>query len=167
MLGSRPVNARRLPTILLLLYLIFLAYGSISSRSTSATNPDAFARFLAHPVPRRLSLSDVAANLLLGAPFGVLMVWGRWAGASLAGGLGRVMVIDALLAAAVEAGQLFVPGRLQLRGRRGGAGRRQRGGMSWPPARSWPPRTTRSPRGSRAASAAGPCSWCWRCWSRR
>ena len=28
MLGSRPVNARRLPAILLLLYLIFLAYGS-------------------------------------------------------------------------------------------------------------------------------------------
>jgi len=111
MLGSRPVNARRLPAILLLLYLIFLAYGSFFPFHFRH-DPDAFARFLAHPVPRRLSLSDVAANLLLGVPFGVLMVWGRWAGASLAGGLGRVMVIDALLAAAVEAGQLFVPGRL-------------------------------------------------------
>lgn len=111
MLGSRPVNARRLPAILLLLYLIFLAYGSFFPFHFRH-DPDALARFLAHPIPRRLSLSDVAANLLLGAPFGVLMVWGRWAGVSLAGGLVRVVVIDALLAAAVEAGQLFVPGRL-------------------------------------------------------
>ena len=111
MLGSRPVNARRLPLVLLLLYLVFLAYGSFFPFHFRH-DPDALGRFLAHPIPRRLSLSDVAANLLLGAPFGVLMVWGRWAGASLGGGLVRVALIDALLAAAVEAGQLFVPGRL-------------------------------------------------------
>jgi VanZ family protein len=94
-----------------MLYLVFLAYGSFFPFHFRH-DPDAFARFLAHPIPRRLSLSDVAANVLLGMPFGVLMVWGRWAGASLAGGLVRVALIDALLAAAVEAGQLFVPGRL-------------------------------------------------------
>jgi VanZ family protein len=105
------VNARRLPAVLLLLYLLFLAYGSFFPFHFRH-DPDAFARFLAHPIPRRLSLPDVAANVLLGVPFGVLMVWVRWAGASLLGGLARVAVLDALLAAAVEAGQLYVPGRL-------------------------------------------------------
>ena len=111
MLGSRPVTARRLPAVLLLLYLVFLAYGSFFPFHFRH-DPDAFARFLAHPIPRRLSLSDVAANVLLGMPFGVLMVWGRWASGSPGAGLARVALIDALLAAAVEAGQLFVPGRL-------------------------------------------------------
>ncbi len=111
MLGSAAVNARRLPAVLMLLYLLFLAYGSFFPFHFRY-DPDALARFLAHPVPRRLSMPDVAANALLGVACGVLMVWGRWAGGSLPGGLLRVVLLDAVLAATVEAGQLYVPGRL-------------------------------------------------------
>src|SRR5574338_210141 len=103
MLGSAAVNARRLPAVLMLLYLLFLAYGSFFPFHFRY-DPDALARFLAHPVPRRLSMPDVAANALLGVACGVLMVWGRWAGGSLPGGLLRVVLLDAVLAATVEAG---------------------------------------------------------------
>ncbi len=111
MLGSAAVNPRRLPAVLMGLYLLFLAYGSFFPFHFRY-DPDALARFLAHPVPQRLSMPDVAANVLLGVAFGALMVWGRWTGRSLPGGLLRVIVLDALLAATVEAGQLYVPGRL-------------------------------------------------------
>ena len=106
-----PVTARRLPAVLLLCYLVFLAYGSFFPFNFTH-DPQALARFLAHPIPRRLSLPDVAANVLLGLPFGVLMIWSGLAGGSPATRVARVVIGDALLALAVELGQLFVPSRL-------------------------------------------------------
>jgi VanZ family protein len=105
------VIARRLPVVLLLGYLVFLAYGSFFPFNFTH-DPQALARFLAHPVPRRVSLPDLAANLLLGVPFGVLMVWSGLGGAGLASRIARVVPVDALLASAVELGQLFVPSRI-------------------------------------------------------
>jgi len=106
-----PVTVRRLPAVLLLCYLVFLAYGSFFPFEF-AYDPHALARFVAHPIPRRLSLPDVVANVLLGVPFGVLMAWSGLAGGSPATRIARVVTADALLALAVELGQLFVPSRL-------------------------------------------------------
>ena len=83
-----PVTVRRLPAVLLLCYLVFLAYGSFFPFEF-AYDPQALARFVAHPIPRRLSLPDVVANVLLGVPFGVLMVRSGLAGASPAARIAR------------------------------------------------------------------------------
>lgn len=111
------VTSRRLPTILLLAYVVFLLYGSFFpfEFTYDATRIE---RALDHPLRvydadgrRLVSLPDTIANILLGIPFGVLMVWSGLGGASLAVRLGRVIVLDAALASAVEIGQLFTADR--------------------------------------------------------
>jgi len=60
---------------------------------------------------RLVSAPDVVANVLLGAPSGILLVWAGLAGASLPMRLARTLVLDATLASAVEIGQLYLPDR--------------------------------------------------------
>jgi VanZ family protein len=112
------VTSRRLPAVFLLAYVVFLLYGSFFpfDFAYDATRVE---RVLDHPLPlvydadghRLLSLPDVAANMLLGVPFGVLMVWSGLGGRSLTARLGRVILLDAALASAVELGQLFTADR--------------------------------------------------------
>lgn len=113
-----PVTVRRLPAVLLLGYLVFLAYGSFFPFDF-AYDPGRIRRVLDHPLPRLhdadgrrlVSLPDVVSNVLLGVPFGVLMAWSGLAGGHLATRVVRVVVADTVLAGAVEAGQLFAPSR--------------------------------------------------------
>lgn len=113
-----PVTSRRLPAVLLLCYLVFLAYGSFFPFDF-AYDPGRIRRVLDHPLPRLhdadgrrlVSLPDVVSNVLLGVPFGVLMAWSGLAGGPLATRVLRVVVADTVLAGAVEAGQLFAPSR--------------------------------------------------------
>lgn len=113
-----PVTARRLPAVLLLLYLVCLVYGSFFPFEFTY-DPERIRRALDHPLPRLhdadgrrlISLPDVVSNVLLGAPFGALMAWSGLAGGPLATRVLRVVLADAGLAGAVEAGQLFAPSR--------------------------------------------------------
>lgn len=113
-----PVTVRRLPAVLLLGYLVFLAYGSFFPFDF-AYDPGRIRRVLDHPLPRLhdadgrrlVSFPDVVSNVLLGVPFGVLMAWSGLAGGPLATRVVRVVVADTVLAGAVEAGQLFAPSR--------------------------------------------------------
>ena len=112
------VTSRRLPVVLLLTYVVFVVYGSLFPFDF-AYDAGRIERVLEHPVPRLydpdgrrlISIPDVVANILLGVPFGVLMVWSGLGGASLAVRLGRVILLDAVLASAVELGQLFTADR--------------------------------------------------------
>jgi VanZ family protein len=112
------VTERRLPAVLLLLYLGCVIYGSFFPFEL-AYDPARIQRFLDHPSPRLhdvdgrrlVSLPDVVSNILLGVPFGLLMAWSGLAGGPLATRVLRVALADAGLAAAVEAGQLFAPSR--------------------------------------------------------
>jgi VanZ family protein len=112
------VTVRRLPAVLLLGYLVFLAYGSFFPFDF-AYDPGRIRRVLDHPLPRLhdadgrrlVSFPDVVSNVLLGVPFGVLMAWSGLAGGPLATRVVRVVVADTVLAGAVEAGQLFAPSR--------------------------------------------------------
>jgi VanZ family protein len=112
------VRSPRLPVVLLLAYVVFVLYGSFFPFEF-AYDPKRIERVLDRPHVhvhdaeghRLISLPDVVANLLLGVPFGLLMVGSGLGGASLTVRLGRVLALDALLASAVEVGQLFTPGR--------------------------------------------------------
>jgi len=104
-----PVTSRRLPVALLLLYVAFVVYGSFFPFDF-AYDPGALAHVF-EGRPGRLSIPDVVSNVLLGVPFGVLLVWSGLAGASPASRLARVTLLDAALAALVEVGQVFAPGR--------------------------------------------------------
>jgi VanZ family protein len=112
------VTVRRLPAVLLLLYLVFLVYGSFFPFDF-AYDPDRIHHVLDHPLPRLhdadgrrlVSLPDVVSNVLLGVPFGVLMAWSGLDGGPLATRVLRVVLADTVFAGAVEAGQLFAPSR--------------------------------------------------------
>jgi len=112
------VTSRRLPLVLLLVYVGFVAYGSFSPFDF-AYDPDRIRRFLDHPPPRLhdadgrrlVSLPDVVSNVLLGVPFGVLMAWSGMAGGPLATRVLRLVLADTATAGAVEGGQLFAPSR--------------------------------------------------------
>jgi VanZ family protein len=105
------VTSRRLPTVVFSLYVVFVVYGSLFPFHF-ISDPHALRHLLDHPVPRRISLPDVAANLLLGVPFGALMVWSGLAGAGPVARLASVVLADTVLASVVEVAQLFVPGRI-------------------------------------------------------
>jgi VanZ family protein len=103
------VTSRRLPAVLLGLYVVFVVYGSLFPFHFEY-DPDALAHIL-HAFPRRLSPADVLENLILGAPLGVLMTWSGVAGGTLAVRVVSVTVTVAVLSALLELGQAFVPGR--------------------------------------------------------
>src|SRR5262245_41700401 len=113
-----PVTARRLPVALLVVYVVFVAYGSFFPFNFTY-DPHALQRLLDSPFPRLhdasgrrlVSLPDLVANGLLGAPVGILTVWSGLGGAGLVTRLLAVIVLDATVASAVEIGQLFLPGR--------------------------------------------------------
>lgn len=108
---------RRVAGILLLLYLVFILYGSFSPFHFS--NPTALRDQLATVVVspwssdgrRAFSIADLASNILLGMPLGLLLVMRGLPGSSMASRLVRVAVLDALLAGTIEIGQLFAPDR--------------------------------------------------------
>ncbi len=109
----------RLARVLLLPYCLFVVYGSLFPfRFTSdpAVIQAHVARIVVRPFDARtgrrlVSMPDVASNVLLGLPAGALLVAGRLVGRSVTGRLVSVVLLDLLFAAAVEAGQLFTPGR--------------------------------------------------------
>ena len=104
--------------VLLVVYVVFVAYGSFFPFDFTY-DPHALQRVLDSPLPRLhdasgrrvVSLPDVVANVLLGVPVGILMVWSGLAGTGLAVRLARVAGLAAAVASAVELGQLFVPDR--------------------------------------------------------
>jgi VanZ family protein len=113
-----PVTSRRLPHVLLAAYVAFLVYGSFfpfEFHFDSAT----LRHGLDHAVVglhdgrghRTISAPDFVSNILLGVPFGLLMVCAGLAGASLPARTISVGLLDLGLAAAIEAGQLFTPDR--------------------------------------------------------
>jgi VanZ family protein len=107
--------------VLLALYLVFLVYGSFFPFDLT-TDPAVIRENLALAVlapydadgHRVFSLADLASNIILGAPFGFLIVaaglTGR--GTSAAGRLAAAGLLDLFLASAIEAGQLLAPGRV-------------------------------------------------------
>lgn len=103
------VTSRRLPAVLLGLYVVFVVYGSLFPFHFEY-DPDALADVL-HPSRRRVSPTDVVENVLLGAPLGALMAWSGAAGRSLAGRVVSVTLAVGVLSSALELGQVFVPGR--------------------------------------------------------
>jgi VanZ family protein len=98
---------------LLCLYVVFVVYGSLFPFHFEY-DPDALDRVL-RPSPRRVSRTDVVANVLLGAPLGALMTWSGVAGRSLAVRVVSVALATVVLGSAVELGQAFVPGRVSSR----------------------------------------------------
>jgi len=112
------VTARRLPGALLVVYVVFVAYGSFFPFNFTY-DPHALHRLLDSPLPRLhdaagrrlVSLPDLVSNLLLGAPVGILMIWSGFAGTSLFTRLVTVIGLVAALASAVEIAQLYLPGR--------------------------------------------------------
>lgn len=107
------MTSRRLPLVLLGLYVLFVVYGSLFPFDFQY-DPDALDRVL-HPSPRRVSRTDVVANVLLGAPLGALMTWSGVAGRSPVVRVVSVALAVAALGSAVEVGQAFVPGRVSSR----------------------------------------------------
>ncbi len=107
------MTSRRRPAVLLCLYVVFVVYGSLFPFHFEY-DPDALERVL-HPSPRRVSRTDVVANVLVGAPLGALMTWSGMAGRSLAVRVVSVTLAAAVLGSAVEIGQAFVPGRVSSR----------------------------------------------------
>ena len=103
------VTSRRLPAVLLGLYVVFVVYGSLFPFHFEY-DPDALAHVL-RPSPRRISPTDVVENMLLGAPLGALMTWSGVAGRTLAFRVASVTLAVAVLSSALELGQAFVPGR--------------------------------------------------------
>lgn len=103
----------RLPAALLGLYVVFVVYGSLFPFHFEY-DPDALDRVL-HPSPRRVSRTDVVANVLLGAPIGALMTWSGVAGRAAAVRVVSVALVAVVLGSAVELGQAFVPGRVSSR----------------------------------------------------
>ena len=106
---------------LLALYVLFLLYGSFFPFDLT-TDPAVIRDNLAVAVwapydaeGRRLfSLADLASNIILGVPFGFLIVVTGLAGrrTSPAGRLAAAGLLDLLLASVIEAGQLLAPGRV-------------------------------------------------------
>jgi VanZ family protein len=104
---------------LLVVYVVFVAYGSFFPFNFTY-DPHALQRLLDSPLPRLYDASgrrlvsrlDLVANVLLGAPVGILTVWSGLAGAGLVTRLLAVIVLDATVASAVEIAQLFLPGRI-------------------------------------------------------
>lgn len=116
--GSQTDGEHRLARMILLLYLAFILYGSFFPFHFAAGH-DALLDRLGAAVMRPwdshgqriFSIPDLISNILLGAPFGVLLIIGRLVGTSLTGQIIRIMVLDVLLAGSIEVGQLFAPGR--------------------------------------------------------
>jgi VanZ family protein len=98
---------------LLVVYVLFVAYGSFFPFNFTY-DPSAWHRLLDAPLPRLHDASGrrLVSNVLLGAPVGILLVWSRLAGRGLLTRLASVVALDAALAAAVEIGQLHLPGRI-------------------------------------------------------
>jgi VanZ family protein len=121
---SRPVGVgaepRRGARLLLGVYLLFIIYGSFFPFHFT-TDPAAIRASLARAAVsfrdaegrRNVSLPDLGSNVILGMPLGFLLVIGGLTGRVsplrrvAAGGLAGLLV-----ASGVEAGQLFVPGRI-------------------------------------------------------
>lgn len=103
--------------ILLFLYLVFILYGSFFPFhfSDDAALRDLLAAVVVSPWDfqghRVFSIPDLISNVLLGMPFGLLLVIRGLAGTSLPGRIARVAIFDLLLAGGIEIGQLFAPGR--------------------------------------------------------
>jgi VanZ family protein len=103
---------------LLVVYVLFVTYGSFFPFNFTY-DPHAIQRLLDSPLPRLhdasgrrlVSLPDLAANVLLGAPVGILMVWSGLAGSGLLTRLVLVLLLDGAVASAVEVAQVFLPGR--------------------------------------------------------
>lgn len=105
--------------VLLVVYVVFVAYGSFFPFNFTY-DPHAWQRLLDAGPPRLysasgrrlVSLPDLASNVLLGAPLGILLVWSGLAGRGLVTRLVSVVALDGALASAVEIGQLHLPGRV-------------------------------------------------------
>lgn len=106
--------------LLLGVYLVFIIYGSFfpfhfttDPVTIRAKVARAAVSFRDAEGRRNVSLPDLASNVILGLPLGFLLVVGGLVGAS--SPLRRVAaggVVGFLVASGVEAGQLFVPGRI-------------------------------------------------------
>ena len=113
--GAR--GAARIYFALTAAYALFLAYGSLVpldfQPGPMADTLDTFLDILTQ-WPAHVSRSDLVANIVLGVPVGFLAAgWLARGGAQRLGVIGvpAVLVIAALLGAAVEFGQMFVPVR--------------------------------------------------------
>jgi len=105
--------------LLLGAYLLFLVYGSFFPFALTvdpATVRDNIAQAVLFPYDaaghRVFSLADLASNVILGVPFGFLLVVGGLAGGALLGRIAAAGALDLILAATIEAGQLLAPGRV-------------------------------------------------------
>jgi VanZ family protein len=106
--------------LLLLAYAAFVVYGSFFPFHFRI-DPDEVQRDLTRfwatltlfdARGRRLfSIADLVANLLLGAPVGVLLARGRLVGRGLLSRVAGVLAVEAVFAGLVEAGQILAPGR--------------------------------------------------------
>ena len=115
---SAPDRGRRLARLLLLAYCVFVVYGSFFPFDFTVDPAVVRAhasRIVLRPFDangkRAFSIPDVASNLLLGVPAGLLLVAGGAAGKSFWARMVGVALLEALFASAVEAGQMFTPGR--------------------------------------------------------
>lgn len=108
-----------MPRLLLGAYLAFVVYGSFFPFILTldpATVRDNMALAILSPYDaaghRVFSLADLASNVILGVPFGFLLVVGGLAGPRLPGRIVLAGALDLALAGAIEAGQLLAPGRV-------------------------------------------------------
>jgi VanZ family protein len=108
----------RLARACLAAYLLFLVYGSFFPFQFAADArhvQEQLSRVVLAPWAadghRNFSLPDVASNVLLGLPFGFLLVLGRLAGGFPGGRIFRAGVLDLVVAGLIEAGQVFTVDR--------------------------------------------------------
>jgi VanZ family protein len=104
--------------VLLGVYLLFIVYGSFFP-FRFATEPVGIADDLANAFSfrdaggrRNVSLPDLAANTLLGLPLGFLLIASGLPGSTPLRRVAASGLCGLLVASAVEAGQLFSPGRM-------------------------------------------------------
>lgn len=98
--------------MLALAYLLVIAYASLQPLRGWRIPPEEVLRFLAAPWPRYITLSDVAVNVAAYVPLGFLLSIG--CGARLGPARGALLAVcaSALLSAAMEAAQMFLPTRI-------------------------------------------------------
>jgi VanZ family protein len=108
-----------MPRLLLGAYLLFVVYGSFFPFTLTldpGTVRDNIALAIRSPYDaaghRVFSLADLASNVILGLPFGFLLVVSGLAGTGLPGRIVLAGALDLMLAATIEAGQLLAPGRV-------------------------------------------------------
>ena len=110
--NGRGANASPLPRYLLAAYVVLIVYASLYPWTGWQGHGASPLAYLAAPWPRWMTSFDLAANVLAYLPLGALGVWSGAARWGARGAAGLSVLAGALLSAALEAAQTYLPVRV-------------------------------------------------------